>query len=74
MLVFATDVAFTVTVSTEETVDGATYVAAVLDVFVSVPQPLPLQLIPETLQDTPLLLESLVTLAVNFTVWPWSIL
>lgn len=73
-LPFSTDVAFTVTVRGEATTGGALYVAAVLDVFANVPQPLPLQPLPDTLQDTPLLLESSLTLAVNFIVWPWSIL
>ena len=43
-----------------------------VDVFVTVPQALPVQLLPETLQVTPWLLESLVTVAVKLTVCPWS--
>ena len=43
-----------------------------VDVFVNVPQALPLQLLPETLQVTPWLPELLVTVAVKLTVCPWS--
>ena len=41
-------------------------------VFVSVPQALPLQPLPDKVQETPWPLESLATLAVNFTVCPAS--
>ena len=73
-LLFATDVALTVTVSAEETPAGALYVVAVVDVLVNVPQAEPAQPLPDTLHETPWLLESLVTLAVKFTVCPWSML
>ena len=72
-LLFATLVAVTLTLSSEETLGGALYVAAVLEAWVKLPQELPLQPVPVILQDTPFPLESLETLAVKFTVCPVSI-
>jgi hypothetical protein len=73
-VVSAAEVAFTDTVKLEETDDGALYVAADAVVFVRVPQAAPLHPVPETLQVTPLLLESLLTVAVKLTVCPTSML
>ena len=41
-------------------------------VFVKVPHAVPAQPVPATLHVTPWLLESLATVAVKFTVCPWS--
>jgi hypothetical protein len=45
-------------------------VAAAVVVFVNVPHAAPLQPVPDTVHLTPLLLESLDTVAVNATVCP----
>jgi hypothetical protein len=63
----ATEVAVTVTLRFAGTVEGALYVAALVVVLVRVPRDAP---VPETLQVTPLSLESFSTVAVNFTVCP----
>jgi hypothetical protein len=68
--VSAADVACTVTVMFAETDAGALYVTAVAVLLVKVPQALPEQPVPDTLQVTPLLLESLLTEAVKFKVCP----
>jgi hypothetical protein len=70
--VSATEVAFTDTVESEATGVGALYVAVVAVVFVKLPQAAPEHPVPETPQVTPLLLESFVTVAVKFTLCPWS--
>ncbi|MGD0922782.1 MAG: hypothetical protein ABSA70_13595 [Terriglobia bacterium] len=72
LVVSATEVAFTETVKLEETDAGALYFAVVAVVLVKVPQAAPVHAVPETLQVTPLLLESFATVAVKFTVCPWS--
>ena len=66
------EVAVTVTFILDVTDAGALYVAAVAVVLLKVPQADPLQPVPDMLQLTPLLLESLVTVAVKATVCPWS--
>jgi len=66
----AAEVAFTDTVKLEETGVGALYVAVVVVVLVKVPQAAPVHAVPETLQVTPVLLESFATVAVKFTVCP----
>jgi hypothetical protein len=40
--------------------------------FVKVPQAVPVHAVPESVQVTPLLLESLLTVAVKLRVCPWS--
>ena len=72
--VSATDVAWTVTVMFAETDAGALYVTPDAVLLVKVPQALPLHDVPDMAQVTPLLLESLVTVAANFNVCPRSIL
>ena len=62
-----------VTVKAEETLAGASYVAAAVEVLANVPQAPPLQLLPDIVQLTPWLLESLATVAVKFAVCPPSI-
>ena len=74
LVVSATEVACTDTVKLEETGVGALYFAADAVVIVRVPQAFPLHPVPETLQVTPWLLESCATVAVKFTVCPWSML
>ena len=69
-VVSATEVAVTVMVRLAETEVGALYVAALAVTSVKLPQPAPVQLAPEALQVTPLLVESLATAAVKFKVWP----
>ena len=68
-----TEVAVTVAVKAEEMLAGASYVAETVEVLVNIPQAPPLQLLPETAQLTPWLLESLATAAVKFKVCPASI-
>ena len=70
LVLSATEVAFTDTVRLDETRVGALYVVAVAVVFERIPQALPVHDVPETLQVTPLLLESFATVAVKFTFWP----
>jgi hypothetical protein len=64
------EVALTVTVKFAETEAGALYVTDVGVELVRVPQAEPVQPVPETLHVTPLLLESLATVAVNCCVAP----
>jgi hypothetical protein len=64
----AMEVAVTDTLKPAETDDGALYVAVVAVMFVRLPQALPEHPVPETLQVTPLPLESFATVAVRFTV------
>jgi len=71
LLVSAAEVAVTATVRAEETDDGGVYVAALV-VVLKVPQAFPLQPVPETLQVTPLLLESLLRVAARLKVCDWS--
>jgi hypothetical protein len=61
-----------VTVNAEETLAGASYVAAAVEVLANVPQVPPLQLLPDTVQFTPWLLESLATVAVKLIACPAS--
>jgi hypothetical protein len=74
LVISATEVAVTVMLRLAETDDEALYVAALVVVLVKVPQAAPVTPVPETLQVTPLALESFSTVAVNFTVCPWSVL
>jgi len=64
------EVAMTVTVILAETVAGALKVAAVAVLFEKVPQAVPLHDVPDMLQDTPLPLVSLATVAVKFKLCP----
>jgi hypothetical protein len=70
LVLSATEVAFTDTVRLDETCVGALYVAVVAVVFERIPQALPVHDVPETLQVTPLLLESFATVAAKFAFWP----
>ncbi len=71
-LLFATEVAVTVTVSGPLTVAGAVYVAAVVVVFDSAPHADPVQPLPDKAHVTPAALVSLVTVADNLTESPGS--
>ena len=73
-VLFATEVAVTVTVSAPLTVAGAVYVAAVVVLFDSVPQADPVQLVPAKVHVTPSALVSLVTVADKLTESPGSML
>jgi hypothetical protein len=64
----AIEVAVTVMSSVDETEAGALYVAEVVVVLLKVPQAEPVTPAPETLQVTPLLLVSFITVALKFTV------
>jgi len=68
--VSATEVAVTVKVMFAEPEVGALYVTPVDVLFVKVPQALPLHDAPDTVQVTPLPLESLLTVAVKGNVCP----
>jgi hypothetical protein len=70
LVVSAPEVATTVTVILEDTDAGALYVTAEVVLFVRVPQAVPVHVVPDTLQVTPLAPESLVTVAVRFKVCP----
>lgn len=65
----ATEKACTVTVKLLETLAGALYVVVNAALLVNVPQEVPVHVVPETAQVTPLLPESLLTVAVKGTVW-----
>ena len=64
------EVAMTVTVIFAETLAGALKVAAVAVLFEKVPQAVPLHVVPDMLQDTPLPLLSLATVAVKLKLCP----
>lgn len=68
----AADVAVTVTLRFAATEAGALNVAALVVVLVKVPHAAPERPVADTLQVTPLALESFSTVAVNFTVCPGS--
>jgi hypothetical protein len=68
----AAEVAVIVTVMFPEPDVGALYVTPDAVLFVRLPQALPLQPVPDMVQVTPLLLESLLTVAVKTKVCPWS--
>lgn len=68
----AAEVAVTVTVKEAETDVGALYVVPPVVLFVNVPHAVPVHVVPDMLQVTPLLLESFATVAVNARVCPWS--
>lgn len=70
LLASATEVAVTVTVKVFATDMGALYVAVVVVTLVKVPQVAPKHPVPEALQVTPRLPESLATAAVKLTVCP----
>jgi hypothetical protein len=57
-----------------ETELGAVYFTADVVAFINVPHAAPVQLVPDNVQVTPLLLESLLTVAVKVRVWPSSML
>ena len=69
-VVSLTEVAMTVTVIFAETLAGALKVAAVAVLFEKVPQAVPLHVVPDMLQDTPLPLLSLATVAVKLKLCP----
>ena len=73
-LVSAIEVAVTVMLTLADTDAGELYVAELDVLLVNVPQAVPVSPAPEQLQLTPSSLESLATVAVNFTACPASML
>jgi hypothetical protein len=72
LVVSAAEVATTETVVLDVTVAGVLYVAEVAVTFLKPPHAEPVHPVPVADQVTPLLLESLLTVAVYATVCPWS--
>jgi len=73
-VVSATEVAVMVMLRLAETVDGALYVAVVVVALLKAPHSVPVTPVPDALHVTPLELVSFNTMAVKFTVCPWSML
>jgi hypothetical protein len=73
-VVWATEVAVTVTLKLAEIDAGAMYVAEVAVTLVNVPHAVPAHPGPVALHATPLFVVSSAKLAVNCKDWPWSML